>query len=132
MTTFPLLVFWAIGVPILFLSIGLFSADKPSALARPLVLTLVVESLALCFILPHPALLFKTIETQAILGVLMKTLRFFVILGFPVVIGILIKSRVQWFRSQTYLHLNHTMACALHATILSGCILLIKLGMVVY
>jgi len=132
MATFSLFAFWAFGVPALFLSVGLFSAEKPSVLARMLVATLVVESLALCFILPQSGLAPATIELQAILGVLLKALRYIVVLGFPVALGLLIKSRVQWFHSQTYFRFNPTMACALHATILAGCILLLKSGMIAY
>lgn len=114
------------------MSVGLFSAEKPSVLARSLVATLVVESLALCFILPHSGLVPAAIDFQAVLGVLLKALRFIVALGFPVALGLLIKSRVQWFGSQTYFRFNPTMACALHATILTGCILLLKSGMIAY
>jgi hypothetical protein len=132
MDTFSLFIFWAFAVPASFLSIGLFSAGKLGVIVRTLIPTLVTESLALCFILPHSSSDYLTVEHQAILGVMLKVLRFVVALGFPVVLGFLIKSQVPWLRSQTYFRLNPTMACMLHASILTGCVLLLKLGMIVY
>jgi hypothetical protein len=132
MATFSLFALWAFFVPASFLSVGLFSTEKLSVLLRLLIPTIVIESLALCFILPHSRSDYSTIDHQAILGLMLKVLRFVVVLGFPVALGFLIKSQSQWLNSQTYLRLNTTMACMLHACTLTGCAVLLKLGMIAY